>query len=442
MATRSRHRFGLGGVVYLLLGALLLPASGSGQEAIVPLQLSFSDPGARSMGFGGAFVGLADDATAAIANPAGLTQLLKPEISLEARHWRHSIPFTEGGRLENLPSGFGLDTTVGLRRPTSDYDVTGISFLSFAYPRGNWSFALYRHQLAELEFSGETQGLFYGGTDCCQVREVDQRFSSDLKMVSWGLSVAYRLSDRLDIGLGLVYNNGTVRTSSQQFLVDDDTLESIFGRNSYLPERLVAEQNSQSGDTDWTLSAGLLWRPIANWSIGGVYRQGPEIETGIETLVGQAIDFGVPPGTAVFQAFDYPIEFPDSWGLGVAYRAPGGSLAVSFQWDHVSYSNITRSLRLDDQTVDDTDSLHLGAEYVFLDWTPIVALRLGTWLEPDHQIRATVDELYMRALLPPGDDVMHYSAGVGIAMRRFQLDFAVDVADRLDTYALSAIYNF
>jgi hypothetical protein len=42
------------------------------QQAIVPLHLSISDPGARSMGFGGAFVALGDDATAAFANPAGL----------------------------------------------------------------------------------------------------------------------------------------------------------------------------------------------------------------------------------------------------------------------------------------------------------------------------------------------------------------------------------
>jgi long-subunit fatty acid transport protein len=442
MATRLKQRSGLDGVVLLLLVALLVPITASAQETIVPLQLSFSDPGARSMGFGGAFVGLADDATAAISNPAGLTQLLKPEVSIEARHWRHSIPYTEGGRMENLPSGFGIDTTVGLRTSTSDYELTGLSFLSFAYPTGKWTFALYRHQLAELEFSGETQGLFRGGTDCCQVREVDQRFSSDLEMASWGLSVAYRLNERLDLGIGVVYNDASLRTSSEQFLPDDGTLEGIMGPNSYFPERSVIAQNSSSEDSDWTFNGGILWRPAANWSIGAVYRQAPEIETGTRAVAGQAIDFGVPPGSILFEASGIRVEFPDSWGLGAAYRAPAGRLTISFQWDHVRYSNVTKSLEVDDQTVDDIDTLHLGAEYVFLDWTPIVALRIGTWLEPDHQIRATVDDLYLRALLPPGDDEVHFSAGVGIAMQRFQIDFAVDFANRLDTFALSAIYNF
>ena len=81
MAIRVKQRFGQIGVVNLLLAGLLLSASAFAQQTVVPLQFSFSDPGARSMGFGGAFVGLADDATAAIANPAGLAQLIKPEVS-------------------------------------------------------------------------------------------------------------------------------------------------------------------------------------------------------------------------------------------------------------------------------------------------------------------------------------------------------------------------
>ena len=50
-------RFSTGAASLIALVAqLLLPINVSGQEAVVPLQFSFSDPGARSMGFGGAFV--------------------------------------------------------------------------------------------------------------------------------------------------------------------------------------------------------------------------------------------------------------------------------------------------------------------------------------------------------------------------------------------------
>lgn len=81
------HR--LSSVALLLLVAGALGSAGAlGQEPpqpIVNLQLNFSDPGARSLGFGGAFIGLADDATAAFANPAGLVQLGRPEVSIEVR---------------------------------------------------------------------------------------------------------------------------------------------------------------------------------------------------------------------------------------------------------------------------------------------------------------------------------------------------------------------
>jgi len=442
MAIRVERLSSYAGAWILLLVGSLAPAVVSAQQAIVPLQFSFSDPGARSMGFGGAFVGLADDATAAFSNPAGLVQLLSPEISIEGRRWSYSTPFTEGGRLEGLPSGNGIDTTVGLRTATSEADLTGLSFLSLVYPKGNWSLAFYRHESANLEFFGETQGLFFGGTDCCQDREPDQRATSDMEIVSYGLSGAYRISDRFDLGLGAVYHDTSISTTATQFLWDEDTIQSFFAPNSYLFERSVISVTSLADDTDWTLTGGFLWRLAPSWSIGGVYRQGPEIENDFVGTAGQAVDLGVPPGEVFGQRTGVKIEFPSIYGLGFAYRAPDGRLTVTFQWDRVTYSSIAESLELDDQVIEDADELHLGAEYVFLDSTPIIAVRLGTWLDPDHEPRATIDDPLLRALLPGGDDDMHYAVGLGVATQNFQIDLGADFGDRTDTLSLSAIYNF
>ncbi len=426
----------------LLLSALLASATVSARQPIIPLQLSFSDPGARSMGFGGAFVALADDATAAFANPAGLVQLLKPEVSIEGRHWSYSTPYTVGGRAEGLPSAYGIDTMVGLRTSTSDDDLAGLSFLSFAYPLGNWSLAIFRHENANLKFSSETQGLFFAGTVCCQDRFFDQRATSALDFLSYGVSAAYRISDRFDLGLGVVYHDAAIESNVAQFLWDDDTLQSFFGHNSYLPERLRLSQRSSVHDTDWTLTGGILWKLSEGWSIGAVYRQGLETIIEYEVRAGAAVDFGVPPGEIFLQGSGGPIEFPDIYGLGFAYRDPDGRLTVTFQWDRIEYSDIPLSLGLDDQTIDDADELHLGAEYVLLGSTPIIALRLGTWLDPDHQMRATSNELFVRALMPRGDDEVHFAAGIGVAMEQFQIDLAMDFANRADTFSLSAIYNF
>ena len=429
-------------VLILLLVGLLAPSPVSAQQPIIPLQLSFSDPGARSMGFGGAFVALADDATAAFANPAGLTQLLRPEVSVEARSWSYSTPYTEGGRVEGLHSGVGLDSTVGLRTAISDEDISGLSFFSFAYPVGNWSLALFRHEYARHRFFGETQGLFYGGTDCCQDRFWDQRASSELEFLSYGLSAAYRISDKFNVGLGVVYNDISLEANVAQYLWDDNTVESFIAPNSYLPERMRLSQRTYSDDSDWTLTGGFLWRLSESWSIGGVYRQGLDTGFEVEVRAGEAVDFGVPPGEVFLRGSLGSVDFPDIYGFGFAYRGAEGRLTLSFQWDRVEYSDLPRSIGLDDQTIDDADELHLGAEYVFVGSKVITAVRLGTWLEPDHQMYATSDDSFTRALLPRGEDEMHYAAGLGIAMQNFQIDFAADFGERADTVSLSAIYSF
>ena len=262
------------GVLILLLIGLLAPAGVSGQDALVPLQFSFSDPGARSMGFGGAFVALADDATAAFSNPAGLVQLLRPEVSIEGRRWSYSTPFTVGGRVEGLPSGIGIDTTAGLRTATSEDELSGLSFLSFVYPKGNWSFAFYRHELANFKFFSETQGLFGGGPNCLQPpRCFDQRETNDWEIVNYGLSAAYRISDKFNLGLGVVYYDASFVSEVTLFHQDDDSRESFFGPNSYLPERSLFSVRNSIDDTEWALTGGFLWRLSESWSIGGVYRQ-------------------------------------------------------------------------------------------------------------------------------------------------------------------------
>jgi len=93
---------------------LLLCASAahaqSGQTAQIPLQFDFLNPGARSLGLGSAFVAVADDATSAFTNPAGLTLSIRPEISTEIRYRRLDTPYLSGGRLSGTPTGQGLDT--------------------------------------------------------------------------------------------------------------------------------------------------------------------------------------------------------------------------------------------------------------------------------------------------------------------------------------------
>ena len=138
------------------------------------------------------------------------------------------------------------------------------------------------------------------------------------------------------------------------------------------------------------------------------------------------------------------IAFPDAYGLGLAFRSRGGRWTASCELDGVRYSEFTDSL---DESlrrlglgfvggIDDRAEVRLGAEYVFLEQTPTLALRLGAWRDQDHQISIN------RAQAEVGGNQLHLAAGLGIAFQSIQIDLAVDFADFVDTAAISAIYSF
>ena len=84
----------------------------------------------------GAFLGLADDATAAYTNPAGLTQLAQTEISLEARHTEYSTPYIDGGSAAISP--FSAN---GLNISEADSSNRNLSYLSVVIPHERWAVA-------------------------------------------------------------------------------------------------------------------------------------------------------------------------------------------------------------------------------------------------------------------------------------------------------------
>ncbi len=60
------------------------------------------------------FLAVARDATAAYSNPAGLTFLSDPELSIELRDWEFTNSNYDRGHGFGDPSGIGRDTVPGL----------------------------------------------------------------------------------------------------------------------------------------------------------------------------------------------------------------------------------------------------------------------------------------------------------------------------------------
>jgi long-subunit fatty acid transport protein len=412
--------------------AIVLAASAAGQPpaTIGRFDFNFSNPGARSLGFGGAFAALADDATAAFANPAGLVQLTRLEVSLEGRLWRRSPAFLAGGRFDGEPTGIGIDTHRGIVEARDHSQTAGPSFAALVVPKGRWSFALYGHRLASFDIASESQGFFFEDEEAPLgvERFPATRERVDLEIVTAGAAAAWRMNDRASLGLGVVYSDASLATISEAFSPDDDSIEAFFGETTFLPERRLASSRLDISGADLTFNAGALFQITGQLSGALVYRRGAEIE-GLDRLE-LRLPFDDAPTVA---ELDATLEVPDVWGGGLAYRSAGGQVTLAGEVDRVGYAGLVQVREEEDIVVFgrdyfDTWEYHLGAEYALLRSRPIVAFRLGAWFESNDEVGL--------------GDRSHFAAGLGLAATDFQIDVAGDFSEAGDTASVSFIYSF
>lgn len=423
----------------IFLVILGVAASAAAQSIFVTprFDFSFSNPGARSVGFGGAFAALADDATAAYANPAGLVQLTEPEVSLEARQWNRSPSFVAGGRIDGEPTGRGIDTQEGIYFDRDHSQELGPSFASVVIPKGRWSFALYGHQLAKYELSTESQG-FFSDSDPFLRLFTSQRQRVDLEVTTAAVATGWRMNDRFSLGLGLVFSQTSLHATTESYVPDEDSEESYFSKVTFLPERKWLMSALDFDDTDVTINAGVLGKVSEQVSGGLFYRQGPEVRG---TFEGEAPLF---PDSPRFRS-DAVFQVPDVLGGGLAWRSRDGRITLTTEVDRVGYAGQLRTVgggeddddddeeEEEEEDVDfrDTWEYHFGAEYALLRTTPIIAFRAGYWIEK-----------YQNGFVDANDNLTHLSAGIGIAARSYQIDFAADFSDEVNTTSLSFIYTF
>jgi long-subunit fatty acid transport protein len=455
----SKPRTAVSAAALTLLVSLALPlAAQTNLETNAGVQFNFSTPGAGNMALGGAFLALAFDASAAYTNPAGLTTITQPEALIEARHWTYTHVFTDRGRIAGQePINIGFDNIKGLRDGKAEDHVTGLSYFSYVYPRRNWSFALYRHELVSFDANFSTSGpyiqevlarnpLGIPGTLEQEGRLAPLQNHMEVDVTAYGAAAAYRLGHGLSLGLALSYFDFSMDTRARRFLPD------LFSAPDFSPDTFVNEQTQQGEDHRWSLNAGFLWEsPQKRWSLGGVYRQGPDFTFRARSRQADP----VPADSPQYDPRDQPAIFhvPDVYGLGVAFR-PQDAFRVAFDYDRVRYSQLTDGFtdifglatlpdpyaqdpELDRFVIDDAGELHFGMEYAFLQRWPVLSLRTGAWYDPDHSLRFEGSNLGYQAIFVRRGDHMHYTLGAGFAVRRLQIDAAIDHSARTSVVSLS-----
>ena len=424
-------------------------------NSVIPF--NFANPGARSLGMGGAFLALSDDPTAAYTNPAGLSQLLEPEISVEARHTAYSVPFVNGGSYTVDPFN-----TENLHAAEASSSSNNISYLSISFPHDRWSFAFYRNEILRYDnsfggsFDPETVDVPDVGTDV--IFPIAGRQS--LKIVDYGFSTAFRVSDRFSIGAGLSY-----------YRFDIDANVGRFTDNQFFttPGVLLNTQTQSGSDGAFGVNLGARFALSEQWTAALAYRRGPEFSYDARSTVLLDASSDPPTPLATPQTLDLTgvkFKVPDVWAIGLAWR-PTDAWRIDFDIDRVRYSQVTDNIRsvfgfdpgtLARLSIPDGTEVHFGAEYTFAQMSNPISVRAGIWRDPRHSLsyqgnpiddpgydasQGAFGPLALAAVFGVAKGAQtHGALGAGIAFRQFQIDFGADFSDLVDTYSLSAVWRF
>jgi len=408
------------------------------EEVFRNFRFNLINPGARSLALGGAFISLADDATAAQANPAGLTFLARSEYFAEVRFVDNAAEAST--RTERLPSA-GVETFVATG--TDIDDTVSPTFLSVVTTYGRWAMGLSRQEVLNINnftlssfkftFEGEPRAFLTEGVG-----------NIDLDVTNINVSVGANITDRLGVGATLTYSTLRVDSEVTNTIVDTgpaDILEPTLDTRTTIDDR----------DDDVVFGLGLIYK-WEKWSIGGVYRNGPDFSVVEYLEVNDDVDLGE---RAKSGRFSNRFHLPDSYGIGTNWR-PTDVLTLSLDVERIIYSNLLdgyvsgvniltgKDARF---TIDDANNARLGAEYVFLNAEnslPPLALRGGVFTEGDSTIRAefTGSESFATEEVFAGRDRQnHVALGLGIVLKRARVDLAADFSEFRNEYLVSFVYQ-
>lgn len=436
--------------VFVLLGAV----DGHAQTSVqIPLQFDFLNPGAKSLAVGGSFVGLADDATAGFANPAGLRELSRPEISIEVRGRRLESEFLQAGRLSGEVQREGTDTIAGPVFGKSPDPNVGLSYFAAVYasPRHRWAIAGFRHEVARVDQVFQSQGVFQQDPrELTSRREPPQEGTRTLAITSYSGAAAIELNSRMAVGATINLYTFELVSQFRRFDID-----GFFG-----PPILTTEiaRATQGGDgTSVAPSVGFRGclkrcddRGTTSLRGGVVYRHGPtfDIETQATTSSRQG-QFRVPHVLAMGAALEMPDESGRRMMLMLDVVRIGYSRTLEdFVLDQARSSGVENNVSIEDGT-----EIHVGFQYSPSPerWRWLPRYRVGVWSDPDHSVNYSVPapgtsaEIRLRderlsVALSSGGRTLHYAGGLGLSFSpKIEWNIGADFSSRANTVSTSLI---
>jgi len=227
----------------------------------------------------------------------------------------------------------------------------------------------------------------------------------------------------------------------------------FFGPGDFSRSNVLGTITEEGSDQAMAFNASALYRPSGSkLSVGGSVRRNPEFEYQQEATFGVASVFP-PPGTRISR-HRVTFKVPDVYSVGAAVR-PTDSLLVSFQYDRVLYSQLSKDLQnvntgidvpapVPELTVPDINQARLGLEYALVRGTQVTSFRFGTSYEPAHQmtLKPSAINVEYETLYPAGNGQWHLASGIGVVFQDVQIDAAVSISSRSRIVSVSAVYKF
>jgi long-subunit fatty acid transport protein len=362
---------------------------------------NFVGSGARALGMGGAFIAVADDATAASWNPGGLTQLERPEFSA-VYSWKWFR--------ESFPDTFNVSTP-----GPYELNLDEINYLSFVYPIP-WTLAGRNFVVSlnyqrkynfdrKIDFRARVLGqdsspvlrlLSFSGYDIRYEQE------GDLSAIS--PAFGFEIFDWLSAGVALniwdsslVPGNGWETKTLRRGVFNNFMSFTRGGSMSSLGIGTANTFEEYDDVEGINYTFGLLYKPTERLSVGAVYHTAYHTDVDYKRL----LRMGNPSGVQFYHS-NLRIEWPSALGVGLAYRFPNDKLTLSLDvtrrnWD--SFVEIDSRQGMNDRTSpitgmpkwqsqhDPTYTVRLGGEYVFVDASKpsqklLPSLRAGVYYDP------------------------------------------------------------
>jgi long-subunit fatty acid transport protein len=451
-------------------------SSNSIPSGIAQIPFDLLPPGARALGLAGAFTAVADDATAAEANPAGLAILTRPEISLHGRNTSFDLAtFNGDASYADIYDDRPVDPFPLYNKASGD--SSAVSFASYVHPFENGAVSLYYYNTGRIDDRTTHTGESTFFNDFFTFEN-----KVDLTAEAVGLSAAYRLNDLLAVGGSLRYSRLSLTSrarNSVSFLFD---LENQGNGTNFtgVTDEVSFERGIDDEDNDITFNLGLLLNPGGKFSAGLVYKDGGSytlrstnaFNVNIVCTVTATQNCGGNGENVNFTAADSivrnaKVELPDVINLGFAYR-PTDLWLLSFDIHHTRFSQLpaqpgaslifgsaapnafsvvgpNNNTFLAVDQLSNSTTYHFGVEHTFVFSEAMMgmrtlALRGGVFNEKDL---GTYSDDETRGLDGVDNRDTHYTVGIGSTFGdHIQVDLGAEFSDDTDNIVLSGIYRF